>query len=175
MCDTQSCPNLCNTVDCSPPGYSVHGILQARILEWVTIPFSRGSSWPRIGSQVSHTAEKLFTIWATMEALNPSHGLMQILSDCPDLNFAHHYQGVLVVKNIPTKVWDIREAGLNSGSERSPGEINSNPLQYCLKKNPMDRGNWQVTVHGVAKSQTRLKQCSTHIFSNLRSSYLGLF
>ena len=40
----QSCPTLCNPVDCSPPGPSVHEILQARILEWVAIPFSRGSS-----------------------------------------------------------------------------------------------------------------------------------
>ena len=45
---TQSCPALCNPVDCSPPGSSIHGILQARILEWVAIPFSRGSFWPRI-------------------------------------------------------------------------------------------------------------------------------
>ena len=43
----QSCPTLCNPLDCSLPGSSVHGILQARILEWVTIPFSRGSSQPR--------------------------------------------------------------------------------------------------------------------------------
>ena len=44
---TQSCPTLCNSMDCSPPGSSVHGILQARTLEWVAIPFSRGYSWPR--------------------------------------------------------------------------------------------------------------------------------
>ena len=40
----QSCPSLCDPVDCGPPGSSVHGILQARILEWGAIPFSRGSS-----------------------------------------------------------------------------------------------------------------------------------
>ena len=44
----QSCPTLCNPVDCSPPGSSVHGILQARILEWVAISFSRGSSDPGV-------------------------------------------------------------------------------------------------------------------------------
>ena len=44
---TQSCPTLCNSMDCSPPGSSVHGILQARRLEWVVIPFSRASSQPR--------------------------------------------------------------------------------------------------------------------------------
>ena len=43
----QSCPTLCNPMDCSPPGSSVHGILQARIVEWVSIPFSRGSSQHR--------------------------------------------------------------------------------------------------------------------------------
>ena len=43
----QSCPTLCDPVDCSLPGSSVHGILQERILEWVAIPFSRVSSWPR--------------------------------------------------------------------------------------------------------------------------------
>ena len=44
---TQSCSTLYNPMDCGPPGFSVHGILQARILEWIAIPFSRGSSQPR--------------------------------------------------------------------------------------------------------------------------------
>ena len=44
---SQSCPTLCNPMDCSPPGSSVHGLLQARILEWIAIHFSRGSSQPR--------------------------------------------------------------------------------------------------------------------------------
>ena len=58
---------LCNPVDCSPPGSSVHGILQARILEWVAISFSRGSSWPRDRTQVSHIAGRCFNLWATRE------------------------------------------------------------------------------------------------------------
>ena len=58
----QSCPTLCNPVDCSPPGSSVHGILQARILEWVAISFSRQSSRPRDQTQVSCTAGRFFTI-----------------------------------------------------------------------------------------------------------------
>ena len=49
-------PTLCNTVDYSPPGSSVHGILQARILEWVTMPFSRGSSPPRDRTHISYNA-----------------------------------------------------------------------------------------------------------------------
>ena len=65
----QWCPTLCDPMDCSPPGSSVHGILQARILEWVVISFSRGSSQPRDGTQVSCIAGRFFTIWATREAL----------------------------------------------------------------------------------------------------------
>ena len=52
-------------MDCSLPGSSVHGILQARILEWVAMSFSRESSWPRDRTQVSHIAGRFFTIWAT--------------------------------------------------------------------------------------------------------------
>ena len=70
----QSCPTLCNPMDCSPPGSSVRGISQVRILEWVAISFSKGSSWPRDWTQVSYIAGRFFTIWATGEALrvNPA-------------------------------------------------------------------------------------------------------
>ena len=64
----QSCPTLCDPMVCSPPGSSVHGILQARILEWVAIPFSRGSSQPRDGTQVSCIAGRFFANWTTREA-----------------------------------------------------------------------------------------------------------
>ena len=63
----------CDSMDCSPPGSSVHGISQARILEWVAISFSKGSSQPRDWIywtiQVSCTAGRFFTVWATREAL----------------------------------------------------------------------------------------------------------
>ena len=55
-------------IDCSLPGSSVYGILKARILEWVTIPSSKGSSQPRDWNQVSCIADRVFTIWATREA-----------------------------------------------------------------------------------------------------------
>ena len=51
---TQSCLNICNPMDCSLPGASVHGIFQARILEWVAISYPRGSSWSRDWTQVSY-------------------------------------------------------------------------------------------------------------------------
>ena len=60
----------CDPMDCILPGSSVHGILQARILKWVAIPFSRGSSRPRDGTQVSHIADGFFIIWATKEDQN---------------------------------------------------------------------------------------------------------
>ena len=59
----QLCPTLCDPTD-----YTVHGILQARILEWVAFPFSRGSSQPRDRIQVSCIAGRFFTGWATREA-----------------------------------------------------------------------------------------------------------
>ena len=59
------CLTLCDLLDCSPPGSSVCGILQAGILEWVAMPFSRGCSQPRNQTWVSHMAGKFFTIWAT--------------------------------------------------------------------------------------------------------------
>ena len=58
----QSCPILCNPMNCSPLGSSAHGIHQVRIMEWVAIPFSRGSSQTRDGTRVFHTAGRFFTI-----------------------------------------------------------------------------------------------------------------
>ena len=59
---TQLCLTLRDPMDCSPPHSSVHGILQARRLKWVAIPFSRGSSWPRDWTWVSHIAGTFFTV-----------------------------------------------------------------------------------------------------------------
>ena len=65
----QSCLTLCNPMDCSLLGFSVHGILWVKILEWVAMPSSRGSSQPRDQTRVSGIADRFFTIWATREAL----------------------------------------------------------------------------------------------------------
>ena len=62
----------------------------------------------------------------------------------------------IVVKNLPASVGDTRDLVSVPGLGRSPGEGNDNPLQYSCLKNAMARGSWQVTLHGVAKSQTRL-------------------
>ena len=66
---TQLRLTLCDPKDCSPPGSFVHGIFQARILEWVAISFSRGSSWARDQIQVSCVGKWILNHWATREAL----------------------------------------------------------------------------------------------------------
>ena len=63
---------------------------------------------------------------------------------------------VLVIKDLPTKAGDIRDMGSIPGSGRYPGGGHGNPLQYSCVENPMDRGAWRATVHGVAKTWTRL-------------------
>ena len=69
---TKSCLTLCNPMDCSPPGSSVHGISQIRILAWVAMSSSRGSSQPRDRTQVSRIAGRFFTSWASP---NKTYGL----------------------------------------------------------------------------------------------------
>ena len=76
-------------------------------------------------------------------------------------------QVVLVVKNLSAKAGDIRDAGSVPESGRSPGGGHGNPLQHFCLENPMDRGAWWATVHGVAKSQIRLKQPSMHARTHL--------
>ena len=64
---TQSCPTLCDPMDCSLPGSSVHGVFQAIVLERIAISFSSRSSWPWDGTLVSRIVDRCFTIWATRE------------------------------------------------------------------------------------------------------------
>ena len=84
---------------------------------------------------------------------------------------------VLVVKkkNPPASAGDIINAGSTPGSGRSPGGGHGNPLQYSCPENPMARGAWGATVHGVAKSRTGQKPLSmlqaVHSFSSSLSTY----
>ena len=86
-------------------------------------------------------------------------------------------QVALVVKNPSANAGDMRDAGSIPGSGRSPGGGHGNPLQYSCLENPMDRGAWWATVHGVEKSQTRQKQLSMHArfwLQNLELCFLSL-
>ena len=96
---------FCDPVDCSPPGSSIHGILQARILEWVAISFSRGSSRPRNWTQVSCIAGRRFNLWATREALIYRQGSDNIQTD---------FTGGPVVETLP---FQCRGHGFDSRSE----------------------------------------------------------
>ena len=85
MLITQSYPTLCDPMDCSPQGSSVHRILQARILEWVVVLVSRGSSQPRDQTWVSCIASRFFTIWATKTMWKYGEDLSrQVSSKCKD-------------------------------------------------------------------------------------------
>ena len=69
---------------------------------------------------------------------------------------------VLMVKNPSANAGDSGGMGWIPGSERSPGGVHSNPLQYSCLESPLDRGAWWAVAHGVAQSRTRLKQLRTH-------------
>ena len=133
---TQLCPTLCGL-------YTVHGILQAGILEWVAFPFYRGSSQPRDRTRVSCFAGGFFTNWAIRGAPEP----LPIPQRCSSV-WSPFCTPSLLQDSTP-------------GSGRSPGGGNSSPLQYACLGNPMDRGAWWAPVHGVPKSQTRLSGLST--------------
>ena len=101
---TQLCPTLPNPMDCSLPRSSIHGIFQARVLEWhVLVPFIKDFPGDSGGKE----------------------------STC-----------------------NTGDPDSISGSGRSHGEGNGNPFQYSCLDNPMDRGVWRATVHGVTKSWT---------------------
>ena len=78
---TQSCWTLCNPMNCSLPGFSVHGILQARILQWVAISSSRGSSQSRDWTWLSCISGGFFTIWATREIWIHQKSLIDLMID----------------------------------------------------------------------------------------------
>ena len=124
------------------------GVLQARTLEWVAISFSQGSSQPRDGTQVSHTAGGFFTSWAQTN----SNAKSESVSHSALSYFCFPCSSVC--KESACSAGDL---GSIPGSGRSPGEGNGNPLQYPCLQNLMDIGAWWAAVHGVAKSQARLR------------------
>ena len=121
----QSCLTLCDPMDSSPPGSSVHRILQARILEWVAISFSRGSSQPRdqTWSPALQVDSLLFEPPGSQALITVSKGLVAL-------------------------------ASLFTGTTRRSGEGNGNPLQHSCLENPVDRGAWWAAVHRVAQRRT---------------------
>ena len=83
-------------------------------------------------------------------------------------------QVALMAKTLPANAGDTRDVGLIPGSGRSPGVGSGNPLQYSCLENPMDRGTWWDTVHGVAKEPTPLGTHTLYIYSTLTPTDLNL-
>ena len=96
----QSCPTLCDPMDCSLPGSSVRGILQARILEWVAISFSRRSSPPRDWSRVFCIVGRCFTVWATREV----HKLTYLSSNGQMIQLPNGKSCLLEVTSLETNI-----------------------------------------------------------------------
>ena len=107
---TQLCPTLCDPMDCGPPGSSVHGIHQARILEWVAISFSR---------------------------VFPTQGLNLGLLHCRQILYYLSHQGSLWISIKAHKCLSFT-LGVKRGCLKSPGEGNSFPLQYSCLENSME-------------------------------------
>ena len=145
---TKLCLTLCDLMDYSLPGSSVHGILQARILEWVAISFSRGSSQPRDQTWVSCIAGRFFTNWAMREA--HSYCIFFIMTSS-----ILHLGGTSGKES----AYQCRDVDLILVLVRSPEVENGSLLWYLCLGNPMDRAVWWATVLRFAKSWTRL---STH-------------
>ena len=125
-----SCPTLCNPMDSSPPVSPVLRILQARILEWAAISFSRGSSWPRGQTWVSHIADSLFTIWATWA----THLGMSKTKVCWNPGTTGKARNICQVGRFLVLDWHLLSLDF--------GEGNVNPLQYSCLENPMEGGAW---------------------------------
>ena len=141
----------------------------------VCVHGSGGCYWTpvvMISSQVSRVSAVFSWLcrFFTAAGLSSSCVTRGLLSSCRFLIVvasvvAGASQVTLVVKNLPAKAGDIRDWGLVPRLGRSPGGGNGNPLQYSCLENPIDRGTWRATVHGVTKSWTRLKRLPMHTYS----------
>ena len=150
------CRLLLSSTDCNPPGISVHGILQAKILEWVAIPFSRGSSWPR-----DRTRPPVLQADSLLSELPGKQ-----LCDSPGATGNPSFQnfnkfieiwgcpGGSVVKNPPANAGLAGDTGLIRRLRRSAGGGNGNALQYSYLENPIVREAWRAT--GVRHDWTRM-------------------
>ena len=149
-------------MDCSPPGSSIHGILQAIILEWVAISFSRGSSRPRDWTWVSCIAGRCFNLWATREAPTCLRAqsfprlLKMVVANVPSpqdscsshwpstelevtTGFSRASLVAQMVKNLPPMRETLERLG------KCPGGGHGNPLQYSCLENP--RGHRGLAGH----------------------------
>ena len=103
--------------------------------------------------------------------------MLLICSFCSELRSLVGFPGGIVVKNLPANAGGTRNTGSITGLGRAPEVANGNPLQYSCLGNPLHRGSWRATVHGVTESRTRLKQLSMHActWPGIQNCKIGLF
>ena len=162
---------LCYPTDCSPPGSSVHGILQARILEYTGLPCPSPGDLTNPGIEPRSPALQVdsfpseppgkhmracFYNFCRFIVLSLFFTELKSFYLWCDASQFKASQAAPVVKNLPANAGDIRHVGSILGLGRSPRGGHGNPLQYSCLKNPMDRGAWRATVHRVTKSRIRL-------------------
>ena len=128
-------------MDCSPPGSSVHGILQARILEWLAIPFSRGSSQPRDQTWASCISGRFFTIWASKEAA---------IVDLPDSGIEHRS---LTSQADSFTVWASREVlyMLVFKCELIIACLNTRLVSYCTCNKLLQFSGWKWLTYSCGQ------------------------
>ena len=153
-------------MDGSLPGSKIHGIFQARILEWAAVSFSREPSPPRDQTCVSCIDRWILYHWATREArMTLSSTYFYICPPCPSMSIHVHLSSMS--SKFPVWLRWLRVC-LQCGSLRFnpwignfPREGSGTLLQYSCLENPMNRGAWWATVCGVTKSRTRLNDFLT--------------
>ena len=138
----QLCPTFSDPMDCSLPGSSVHGIFQARALEWVPLP----APPPYSGPTMPITCRKGRRV--------ENHPMLM----------SHGLPGGSVMKNPPTNAGDL---GRIPGPSRSTEGGKGNPLQYSCLGNPVDRGASWARVLVVSKSQTQLSEYNSNNIMNI--------
>ena len=149
-----ACPTLCDPMDCSPPGSSDHGILQARILEWRAIPFSGGSYQPRDWTWVSCSGGRFFTVWAIREPPNNGrHHYIKYSFPMPFFSLHSTYVNIIIkntangnfpggpmVRTLPS---NARSAGLTPVKKLRP------PHVLWPKNRNSNATNWIKTSKSV--------------------------
>ena len=124
----QSCLTLCDTMDCNPPGFSVHGILQARMLESVAVPFSRGSPRPRDQTQVSYIAGRFFSISAPREPHSKACKFLPPANIQPTITYHH-------IVSISFSSLTLESCYSEYGPQAVPGQKLSPPnSEVCTEK-----------------------------------------
>ena len=150
---TKSSLTLCGPMDCSPPGSSVHGISQGRILEWVAISYSRASSWARDQTRVYCITGRFYTIWATREApplvLFKTSVLTSTHGNYPSWSLRHNILKAMV----PGLPW------WSSGYE-SACQCKGHGFDPCSKRIPHATGQLSPQA-ATAEAHTPWNLCST--------------